>query len=75
MSFRIRKREDDRYIILTPKADKVIDDAFGYGYRTRETAYAGFTHYWVKSWQKHHRELKKHEREKASRNTCIERPL
>ena len=42
MSFRIRKREDGRYVILGLKTDKVIDDCRGYGYLSRETAYYGF---------------------------------
>lgn len=75
MSFKIKKREDERFVILAPNSDRVIDDAWGYGYRTTATAYAGFTHFKVKRWQKYRRELRKHEREETSSNTHIKGSL
>lgn len=75
MSFRIKKREDDRYVILGLKTDKVIDDCRGYGYLSRETAYYGFVLYVSKRYQKYKREQRKNEREKASSQTNRERPL
>lgn len=75
MSFRIRKREDNRYVILGLKTDKVIDDCHGYGYLLQETAYYGFVLYTSKRYQKYRREQRKNERDKASSQTNRERPL
>ena len=71
----IKKRSDGRFVIMTSKADKVLDDCKGYGYYNRYTAYAGFVRYTTRRWQKYRRELRKHEREETSSNTDTGRSL
>ena len=67
-NIKLSGKYEKRYIIVSKETGKVLDDAQGYGYKSKQKAYAAYTYK-----NRNKEEIKKHnEKQKEIKNWCKE---